>query len=960
MPMNTYRFACLLFVLFVAFGCTAVDTTSTRVVYLSGQGPDDAVDWRFRCSEFRRAGEWSTIPVPSQWEQHGFGRYGYGRDPGNHAEKGFYRTTFKLDADDIEGNTVRLVFEGVMTDAAARVNGERAGPTHRGGYTAFKYDVTNLVRPGDNTLAVDVAKRSSSDHINKSQRRADFWLFGGIYRPVYLEISPREHIDRVAIDADMHGKFAMSVFTANVDKADRVTARITMLAGDAVGRPMSATLKPGAGRVNLKTGVSDAKLWSPEQPNLYKVQVTLYAGDAVVHTHTERFGFRTFEARKSGGFYLNGKRIFIKGVNRHCFRAESGRTLSRDDSYEDAKLIKFMNMNTVRSHYAPDKHFLEACDELGLMYITELCAWHHPVHESEGVRLVKELVSRDVNHPSLIMWSNGNHGGYNHKLSPEFHKHDPQERQVLWMDGRNTKLKGPAIAGMANVDTRFYPSYEMLSERLAGPHTVVPCEALHALYDGGGGAGLDDFWKAITSSRYGGGLVFWAYADEGIARTDRDGELDTAVNAAPDGLVGPRLEKEASVYTVRRVFAPVRFEGDPTTGELRVHNRHHATNLDECAFERTLINYTTGRNPSQALVAPGVAARQSGTLDLQLPADWQKYDAIELVARSPGGVVYDTWRWPMRHAYLDAPSPVLFGKVDVDAAPHEVTVTAAGTVFTFDRATARLLSVKRKGKTLPLANGPDLVYRASDPFLHDKTGERKLGKGAEARGDEVETPGAAPLGKGLRGVRWVDAKPGARATVAEKDGAVVISQHNQRGFGYLGWTVYADGTLLLQYVYERNGWHDFFGVTFDYDETKCKSVAWRGLGPQRVWKNRTLGPTFGEWRKDHKDLMPGKDFDYPFFKGFYGEMHRLDLIAADSKVRVFARTGGLSFRLFDPKWGEGKRKAVEPIPQGDVSFMHAIPPIGTKWRKPHVLGPASYPTNAEGRYDATLHFQFVD
>ena len=211
---------------------------------------------------------------------------------------------------------------------------------------------------------------------------------------------------------------------------------------------------------------------------------------------TKRFGFRTFEVRPGDGLYLNGQKIRLKGVCRHSFWPDSGRCLSREISYADVRLIKEMNMNAVRmSHYPPDEHFLDACDELGLYVLDELAGWQKPPYDTEiGKKLVKEMVTRDVCHPCILFWDNGNEGGWNRELDDQFALYDPQNRTVLhpWEN-------------FNGVDTAHYRNYEITQKKLSGSTLYMPTEFLHGLYDGGHGAGLDDYWKLMYASPDGSG-----------------------------------------------------------------------------------------------------------------------------------------------------------------------------------------------------------------------------------------------------------------------------------------------------------------------------------------------------------------------------------------------------------------------------------------------------------------------
>jgi hypothetical protein len=151
----------------------------------------------------------------------------------------------------------------------------------------------------------------------------------------------------------------------------------------------------------------------------------------------------------------------------------------------------------------------------------------------------------------VILWDNGNEGGFNEELVPEFHAHDPQERPVIhpW---RNEPGK---------LNSAHYRAYGCCAGRyLEGPELVMPTEVLHGLYDGGHGAGLRDLWNRMLQNPLAVGAFLWSLADEGIVRSDRKGELDTDGNHAPDGIVGPRREKEASFFAIREIWSPVYLE----------------------------------------------------------------------------------------------------------------------------------------------------------------------------------------------------------------------------------------------------------------------------------------------------------------------------------------------------------------------------------------------------------------
>ena len=695
----------------LAIGILPAMAQETELRYLSGHGPKDAVPWEFSVTKGRRAGEWTTIQVPSNWEQQGFGTYNYGESPSAKAdEHGLYRLRFSVPSE-WKGKRVRLVFDGVMTDAAVKVNGKSAGPIHQGAFYRFRHDITGLLNLGqENLLEVDVSKVSADPLTERAERNADYWVFGGIFRPVFLEAVPDRSIEQVSVNATADGVFKAKVEFGNLRESAVLEAQIIDAAGKPVGEIFTAEI-PGGGcsHVNLETKIKDPALWTAETPQLYTVRLSLKRDTWRMHEVTQRFGFRTIEVRKGEGIFLNGKRILLKGVCRHSFRPEAGRCLNPEDCYDDVRLIKGMNMNAVRmSHYPPDVAFLEACDELGLYVLDELSGWQHAQGTEIGRKLVREMITRDLNHPSILFWDNGNEGGWNRELDGEFAHYDPQNRLVLhpW----------EAFNG---VDTKHYPNFEDLTKRLAGPNIVMPTEMLHGLYDGGAGAGLADYWKAISSSPVGGGGFIWVLADEGIMRTDQANRIDVFSTFAPDGIVGPRHEKEGSYYTARDIFSPVQMDApvldDKFTGKLTVHNRYDFRSLAGCVFEWSLLRFPKSSAAEEKaevlgngkLPGPAIAAGADGSLELTLPNDWLNADALSLSVTDSDGQPLWTWTWP-----TVAPSEPAkaVGAVTMDTASDVISLRAGTVTASFDARTGLLKSLLNGDRAAALSNGPRVVY----------------------------------------------------------------------------------------------------------------------------------------------------------------------------------------------------------------------------------------------------------
>lgn len=318
-------------------------------------------------------------------------------------------------------------------------------------------------------------------------------------------------------DARADGSLRVRLSTSDLPTGSVLTAEIDGCA--------PRTCRLGHGREHdVRFDFGPVRTWDPEHPNLYDLRLTLKDSKGrALHQVSGKTGFRTLEFLPRDGFYLNGTRLVMKGINRHCFYPETGRATSRSRDLEDVRLVKGMNANAIRSHYPPDRHLLELCDSLGVLYFDELPGWQDPYDDNVGPRILTEMIEHDANHPSVFAWGNGNEGGFNYNLLPLFRDLDLQGRKVAhpWA------LKD-------GLDTHHYPAYQTGVGRLAnGFEVFMPTEFLHSQFDKGGGASLDDFWHQWSKSPLFAGGFIWTMVDEGLMRTDRDGAIDTDGGNAP-------------------------------------------------------------------------------------------------------------------------------------------------------------------------------------------------------------------------------------------------------------------------------------------------------------------------------------------------------------------------------------------------------------------------------------------
>ena len=959
------RYAALLIVLLASVARAA----ETETQYLSGLGKGDPVKWEFKCDKGQNADKWSTIGVPSNWELQGFGVYTYGRVTpagGWPRVHGIYKRMFTTPATWRE-KAVFVKFEGVMTDTRVIINGQSAGPMHQGGYYAFKYDITSLLKPAgqQNEIQVDVDDESMNESVNHAERRGDYWNYGGIFRPVYLKAVPKTFVDRMAINATAAGSLDVDVALSDLrtaasgGSAASVEMRVLDLSGKLAGDPVVVNDAALNGTTHLAGKIVNPRLWTAETPNLYQLEVRLKLGDSVVHTVHQKFGFRTVEVRPGQGLFINGNRVFLKGVARHSFWPDSGRTLSEQISRDDINLIKELNGNAVRSsHYPPDRHFLDACDELGLYVLDELNGWQAHYDTDIGQKLVKAMVEHDVNHPSIVFWDNGNEGGFNIALDGDFSKYDPEKRTVLhpWA------AYPPGIA-----DTKHYPTYDALQQRLAADPVFFPTEMLHGLYDGGAGAGMQDYWDAILKSKAGAGGFVWSFVDEDVKRTDKGGILDSQGNMAPDGIFGPYREKEASFYTIKQLWSPIIVTPpDATSHSYTVTNRYGFLNADQCTFEWQTIAFRKPNDTASGSVilasrsdhgrslAPGTSASWDGWGPPAFKSSAKKTpDAIRLIIKDATGRVIQTYVWPAEglQSRLDQMARTAArAKPAVTESDDMVTASAGDLSLRISKTTGLLVSVSRHGKSFSLANGPRIMAM----------GPRRI----PARRRNPPPPPLPPP----------TVAPDSKLTslTHETDGNdLVISASFDGPMKSLSYRLKPNGWLSMDYVYAMSGAQEYFGIGFDYPEADVKGMRFLGEGPTPVYQNRLAGGTLDIWNRpyndtmvgDPNDLKPGEHFDYPIFKGFYSGVRWLQLNTSEGPITAMVdqhRDSPIYVQIFTPKTPSASLlgQVAVPFPAAGVSFLHAIPAIGNKFGSPQSMGPMGQTAMAKGEYKGHISLYF--
>jgi beta-galactosidase len=513
---------------------------------------------------------------------------------------GEYRRHFTLPPEWDFGGSAVLRFDGVDSCFALFVNGAAVGHS-KGSRLIREFDITAHVGPGDNVIAVRVHQWSAGSYLEDQ----DMWWLSGIFRGVTI----RNERPGAVRDFFVH---------ADYDPASGAGLLRVDTAGPApVPAPGPATVSvPELGLTGAAAGlehqIAAVEPWSDEEPRLYSAVLDSGPGERTAF----RIGFRRVEVR-DGQIRLNGRPVRFRGVNRHEWHPETGRTLDEATMRADVMLMKRHNINAVRtSHYPPDPRFLELCDEYGLLVIDEcdlethgfaLAGWRgNPSGDPRWLPAyldrIQRTVERDKNHPSVIMWSLGNESGTGANL----------ERMAEWIRGRDTSrlihYEGEPDAFYTDVLSQMYTGYAELDAigRRQEPVTadsghdahrralpMMLCEYGHAM--GNGPGDLADYAGLFDRHRRLHGGFIWEWIDHGIAQVTAAGEPYFGYggdfgepvhdgNFVIDGLVFPDRTPSPGLLEAKAVFAPAGIEIDPGAGTIAVRNRHHTASTAAYRF----------------------------------------------------------------------------------------------------------------------------------------------------------------------------------------------------------------------------------------------------------------------------------------------------------------------------------------------------------------------------------------
>ncbi len=562
---------------------------------------------------------WDEIPVPSNWQMLGYGRpiytnvrYPFPKNPPyiDHSDNpvGSYRRKFTVPSD-WAGRQVFIHFDGVESAFYIWINGQKVGYS-QGSRTPAEFNITHYLKPGPNLLAVEVYRWSDGSYLEDQ----DFWRLSGIFRNVYLFAAPSVHIRDFEFVPDLDAEYRDATLhvTARVKNygeqaAEHVRVEVSLYGPDGrlVGKdPLlsnsTALIAPGGESVlPMKTLVENPAKWTAETPNLYTAVLRLLdaEGNTLEYLST-RIGFRKVEVR-GGQLLVNGKPIYIKGVNRHEHDPDTGHYVTVESMIRDIKLMKQFNINTVRtSHYPDDPHWYDLCDQFGIYLFDEANIESHgmgydphetlanrPEWEAAHFDRMRRMIERDKNHPSVIIWSMGNEAGDGttfEAMSDWVHHRDPS---------RPVHYERAQLRQHVDIVSWMYPPLHRLIE-YAETHSdrpLIMCEYAHAM--GNAVGNLREYWDVIKAYPVLQGGNIWDWVDQGLRKKDDQGREFWAYggdygdepndgNFCINGLVLPDRQVTPKLWEVRSVYQNVDFEPvDIFEGKIRLRNGYFFTNL---------------------------------------------------------------------------------------------------------------------------------------------------------------------------------------------------------------------------------------------------------------------------------------------------------------------------------------------------------------------------------------------
>jgi len=551
--------------------------------------------------------QWDDIDVPSDWQMRGYGYpiytnivYPFPLNPPFLNKKfnpvGSYKRSFSI-SKDWEDKDVIIHFGGVNSAFYIWVNGEKVGYS-QGSKLPAEFDITNYVKQGKNNIAVEVYRWCDGSYLEDQ----DFWRLSGIERDVYIYAVPKQNVQNV-------------ITNASLDKTDYETGELNVnistkgISSDKSKNKLHISLLNASNeiifedkKVNIigdshtfKTSIPNIKKWSAEAPNLYELHWKLTdKNDEIIDGSSIKVGFRTSEV-KNGQLLVNGQPILLKGVNRHEHDPKDGHVVSKESMIADIQDFKKYNINAVRtSHYPNCAMWYSLCDKYGIYIIDEANIESHgvgykqdetlaqkPEYAKQHLERISRMAQRDVNHPSVIIWSMGNEAGSGdnfregYKWLKNFDTSRPVHYEMSSPRYPNFKEKITDITSWMYGEIPYIEKKHLKPEKERAAEDRTPfiwCEYSHAM--GNSNGNIADNWDWIRSHENVQGGFIWDWMDQGLEQKTADGEIYYAYggdfipksynihndgNFCANGIIGSNRAPHPAVWEVKKAYQNVLF-----------------------------------------------------------------------------------------------------------------------------------------------------------------------------------------------------------------------------------------------------------------------------------------------------------------------------------------------------------------------------------------------------------------
>jgi beta-galactosidase len=836
---------------------------------------------------------WDDIIVPGHWQLQGYDypqytniRYPWhGKEnieppfaPTEYNPVGSYIRSFTV-PEEWKGQPVYISFQGVESAFYVWVNGEFVGYSEDT-FTPAEFNLTPYLIEGENTLAVEVYRWCDSSWLEDQ----DFWRLSGIFRDVYLYTTPNAHISDLFVKTNLDEGYKNAELIVDATITNEFGKNLGILKADiflfdrenqpVFNQPLEVTADIGSqSTIHIHTTghVKSPLKWSAEAPNLYTLVIALNDGNGhLLETVRSKVGFRKFEI-KNGFMMINGKRIVLKGTNRHEFSCDTGRSLKYEDMLKDIQLMKAHNINSVRtSHYPNDQRWYDLCDEFGLYVIDETNLETHgtwtfgqkdlgavipgsnPQWTKNVLDRCNSMFQRDKNHPSIIIWSLGNEsfGGDNFIKMHDFLKEADPSRVVHYEGVVHFRESEAA----SDIESRMYSPIQEVEQyaRNNPKKPFILCEYSHAM--GNSSGGLHKYWELFDRYPVLQGGFIWDWIDQSIRTKTPEGieylayggdfgDSPNDGNFCGNGLIFADRSVSPKLYEVKKCYQNVKFTAiDLSKGTISIENRHLFTPLSEfnLVWEFLQNGKVVEDGMKRVHTLPG--EKETISLPFTAPQSLSESDEFWLTvrfelskdtswAKQGHEIAFEQFQLTPLRPQLFSNSDIELG-LQVDEEDTMLRVTGNEISVCFSKKTGNMISYS--------IDGNELLKRALEPNFWRAYTDNDRGNRSNER---LETWRYASLNRQLLAFEWKKSVERVEVTVSYLLPTILAS------FCNLTYKISGEGTVeVLQELIPAEGLPEIptVGICFEMDGS-FEQISWYGKGPHESYWDRQTGAKIGSY-----------------------------------------------------------------------------------------------------------------